>query len=126
MLKKVINIIKHALLLVVALQVLNLSVDSIDFQPMHTTNIHEFNDLNTLTEYLAEVVLGNKNVFPESLEKDQPASQLLKHFSVKLFNPTAFVTLESQTDHQIPFIVYYKEDDILLYASEIIPPPPKA
>lgn len=124
---KLTHIIQRAFLLILALQVLNLSTNAIDFQPMQTAylGLYEFNDLNTITEYFAEEVLGKKDAFPEPVHKEQKASQLQKHVSVKLLNTTADFTIVRHDNLSSPITLCYSEDNIRLFATEIVPPPPK-
>jgi hypothetical protein len=110
-----------------AIQILNLSTDAIDFQPFHTTNLSEFNDLNSIVEYLTEVVLNYKNAFPESADQQSTSSkaQFEKHGNIKLFIPDVLTLLqkreEPQIDHVAPAIDPYR----YLFFKEINPPPPK-
>ena len=109
-----------------AIQVLNLSSNSIDFQPIQATNLSEFNELNTVTEYFAEVVLGHKNAFPESKEKKQKQSSIQKNGSVKLYNPSSAVCITPRTVTQSVFCMPADDNDTRSMSREINPPPPKA
>ena len=124
--KKIIHIIRNSFLLLLALQVLNLSIDSIDFKPVHSSNIEEFNDLNTFSEYFAEVVLGHTNAFPEAVKKEQKQSQLQKHLTIKLINPSVMGDLGNAYTDIISNRFPADENHWLFYAPEINPPPPKA
>ncbi|MES2003366.1 MAG: hypothetical protein V4450_02505 [Bacteroidota bacterium] len=108
-----------------AIQLLNLSIDSIDFKPMASTDLSEFNDLNTITEYLAEVVLGHSNIFPEAPQKEQKQAQLQKHLDVKLYVVFIGYTEMKPTpllkNFQFPLDEQYSH----LFFKEINPPPPK-
>lgn len=108
-----------------ALQILNLSTDAIDFRPIATTNLSEFNDLNTITEYMMEVVLGHSNLFPESSQKEQKQAQLQKHLDVKLYETftgcTAIETIPASLGFEFPLDEHYHH----LFFQEINPPPPK-
>ncbi len=109
-----------------ALQVLNLSINAIDFKPAHSSHMEEFNDLNTFSEYFTEVVLGYKNAFPESVKKEQKQSQLQKHISIKLINPSVMVYITRENANAISFRFPEDENDTRFFSREINPPPPKA
>ena len=54
------------LVAIVAMQIINLSIDAVEFQPIATTvTIEDFNYFNSITEYVSEIVMGNKDAFPE-------------------------------------------------------------
>ena len=119
-------ITRQLLLLVLALQIMNMSVNAIDFTPIASTDIHDFNDLNTFTEYFAEVVFGHINAFPESIHKEQKQTQLQKHITVKLVtNPPAF-HVSAGSDLNAGYLSPRNENGTLAYSREINPPPPKA
>ena len=72
--------------MLLALQIFNLSVSVIDFQPIYASAslYEEFNDLDTVIEYISEILLDYKNSFPEP---EKPASNTQasfeKHVSLK-------------------------------------------
>lgn len=123
--RKILHITRYLFLWVMALQILNLSIDSIDFQPMESTNLSEFNDLNTITEYFAEVVLGYTNMFPESSQKQQKQAQLQKHLDIKLFNTVSCYTADKDIPASFSFEFPIDERYRYLFFKEINPPPPK-
>ena len=108
-----------------ALQILNLSVNSIDFKPIETSNLTEFNDINTIAEFVSEIILGKVNSFPEFSNKSQKQSHLQKHISLKIINdqaffePDLFICINSQG----PTLL--KDKYLYGYFQEINPPPPK-
>lgn len=124
--KAFLHITQRILLLVLALQVLNLSINAIDFKPIASTDISEFNDLNTLSEYFTEVILGYTNAFPESVQKEQKQSQLQKHMAVKLTGPSFSGYTVNTYSASVSFLFPENENDNRLFSQEINPPPPKA
>lgn len=122
------HIITKGLIALIAIQIINLSVDAVDFQP--TTNIvyiGDFNYFNSLTEYIAETVLGNKDAFPEfQKESSSSKSQIVKHFSLKIFSATIAIATPAFVQTSNSFIVPLTEQYSYLYMNEINPPPPKA
>jgi len=121
----------RVLLLVVAVQILNLSVYAHEFVSYAKGNtIGETNQIDSLIEYVAEVVLDYKNAFPENGTLTHPTrtSHQLKHSNVS-FNLLISVRKNTEikrycgiTNIHIPS----KEDYKYLFEREIIPPPPKA
>ena len=82
--------LKLFLILMSAL-ILNQCIDEIDFQPLLSYNqIGNFNDLNSAVEYISEIVLGHKDVFPEFTKDGRhKQSSCFKHITVKNFTPFA-------------------------------------
>ncbi|WP_298298329.1 hypothetical protein [Hydrotalea sp.] len=101
-------------------------MDSIDFHPhKHRNTISDFNYLNSMVEYFDEIILGNKDAFPEYCKHNARDSQNIKHFDVKICQelpvklvPTEYI--ESYTRHRSR-----NEFFKLLVIREITPPPPK-
>ncbi len=122
------NIISKFFVAVIALQILNLSVDSIDFQPISSDIvIGDFNYINSMTEYVSEIVLGHKDAFPEyQNESSSSKAQLVKHLSVKLFQSTTDIDFTKIFSESSSFNVPLKEKYAFLFYKEINPPPPKA
>jgi hypothetical protein len=125
--KRVLHTISRLFLLIMALQIMNVSIDAIDFKPFESNLVlTEFNDQNTITEYVAEILLGYKNLFPESKTKVQKQTQQQKHICIKLINCSPY-TFNNQAIKANPSQGYpYTENYAYLFLNEINPPPPKA
>lgn len=131
MLKTVKTYLLRFVLLIVAIQMLNLSVYARDFVPPAQSNaIGETNQIDSLIEYIAEVVLDYKNAFPENGTHNHQTrtSHQLKHGNISI-NLLIGVRKNAEikrycaiTDIHIPS----KEDYKSLFEREIVPPPPKA
>jgi len=118
------------LLLVIAIQVLNLSVygRDCDNDCLETATIGEVNEMDSITEYVAEVLLDQKNMFPESGHHNRRSGMphQAKHIVIKMVSikrrqfeqPFYFTSAKAKTTAQ----VHYE----YLFAREITPPPPKA
>ena len=112
-----------------ALQVLNMSFDSIEFHPLITANINDigdFNDINSAAEYISEIVLGHKDAFPEfNSESDSKQSQSFKHIDLKknLQEPWS-LEVQSFTE-PIEYKFPLSDSRKFLFYKEINPPPPK-
>lgn len=121
--------IAKLLAFVVALQILNLSIYTQDFRPLaqHNTTVGDFNEINSVVEYVAEVVLGNQNALPEYQHNNNNHKdlQLHKHLSIKIIDLKQYVPFRviEQTSHV--FGTQFKQDYQYLYYGEINPPPPK-
>ena len=116
------------LIALVAIQIINLSIDAVEFQPIAATIvIEDFNYFNSLTEFVAEVVMGNKDAFPEfQKESSSSKSQIVKHLSVKLFQQDHFACRTPYIIQSASFIVPLTEEYQFRFFKEINPPPPKA
>ncbi len=111
-----------------AIQILNQSFDAIDFQPIYVNNtLGDFNDINSATEYISEIVLGNKDAFPEyqTTTNQHKSSQSIKHSNIKLFQPTVIAV--APTTHAVIVSFAYPLDEkySFLFSKDITPPPPK-
>jgi len=116
------------LIALVGIQIINLSIDAVEFQPIAATIvIEDFNYFNSLTEFVAEVVMGNKDAFPEfQRESSSSKSQIVKHLSVKLFQQDHFACQTPYIIQSASFIVPLTEEYQFRFFKEINPPPPKA
>jgi len=110
-----------------ALQIINLSIDSVEFQPIEAAiTIGDFNYLNSMTEYVSEVIMGIKDAFPEFQKESTAAnSQILKHISLKHFENFQIVSEVPIPAQNQSFTVAFLTPYTYLYFREINPPPPK-
>lgn len=122
--------IARLLLFVVAMQILNLSIYMQDFEPLkiHKHTIGEINEINSIVEYVAEVVLNHKGALPEYKQQnsDHTALQMHKHAPVKMIT---FDDLQPQRVFSVAKQTYVhplNEAYDFLFFREINPPPPKA
>lgn len=122
------NIALKCFLLLMAFQILNQSIDSIDFQPIYASNnIGNFNDINSVTEYISEIIIGKINAFPEFQKvPTSKSSHSFKHISLKIFEARVF-TFEPQEYQDIVSFAYPLDETYsFLFSKDITPPPPKA
>jgi hypothetical protein len=122
------NIAVKLLILVVAVQILNLGVDAIDFTPKMLSNaINEFNYINSMSEYISEVVAGNEDAFPEyQNNKANSSSQIIKHSTIKLVQPfTPNIKVKEVQVVAQSFAFSLNETYSYQFFTEIVPPPPK-
>ena len=120
---------KHFFLLLVALQILNTGLFAQDFTVSASANQ---NIINSVTEYVAEVVLNKGNVFPEhplhnTKHHKHSHSFLLKVQQYVLFkhipSTTSFTFYEQNIAAKYVFQNNIRLQDVIF---DITPPPPKA
>lgn len=108
--------------LVVALQLLNLSIYAQDFRPLPTSTVSETNITETIVEYVVEVVLGHKNAIPEQSQR-RTFHKKVAFKAISLFNRIGVPDLTIKYRiRNTPLLNNYD----FLYLQEINPPPPKA
>lgn len=127
------KILSHCILIVVAVQILNMSVYGGDFDQLYLASSHptigEYNEIDSFIEYFEEIILGHKDAFPENgAHNDGSAhnSIQIKHISVKLFNESIKVAEVPVYDNNVTHSTPRNEDYRFLFIKNIIPPPPKA
>jgi hypothetical protein len=112
--------------LVVALQILNISIYAQDVDAFCQKNVLIYdNEINTVAEYIGEVILKHANEFPEYPNDGHKDLQFSKHIDINLF---AFQYFKPQplTMYQTKYLFPNKIDYNFLFFKEINPPPPKA
>lgn len=114
--------------LLVALQILNSGFFVQDFEQLSDSgsSIYDNNVINSVVEYVSEVVLQKVNAVPESNNRENKDLQAQKHFTVKLVEV-------KQPKIEFPTLVQLSETTTLLhnpycnsFFAEINPPPPRA
>jgi hypothetical protein len=105
--------------------ILNQGIDEINFTPMYAANnIGYFNDLNSAVEYISEIILGNKDAFPEYQKagKHKQASSF-KHISIKSFNVLTIYCPQTHIATEPTFCTHHSENYTFLFYKEIKQPP---
>jgi len=122
--------IAYFIVALVALQVLNLGLYAQDFETIPAANGRQANIINSVTEYVAEVLMQKKNAFPErkesSNQSNQSSHELL--FKFQLFKiafndlqERQYVATQTAPNYNIFFLTPYTNCD-----KDIVSPPPKA
>jgi len=117
------------LLLVLAIQILNLSVygrecaDAVEYG-----SIGEYNQMDSVVEYITEILLDYKDAFPENGHNNRRAGMLhqFKHITIKMVSVRKKAFIQSAffvINHPKPSL---KNSYKYLFAGEITPQPPKA
>ena len=120
------NHICRLLAFIVALQILNMSIDSPNAQMQVNIGVTDnFNYIDTYVEFIAEVILKFDNAIPESKDRQQRELQQHKLFEVvfQKILPYNFSFIEQKSIRE-----YYHSPDnyAFQFIKEINPPPPKA
>ena len=112
--------------LVVALQILNVSIYAQDVDALCQKNVLMYdNDINTVAEYIGEVLLKHTNAFPEYPNDGHKDLQFSKHIDINLFSFQHFKS-KSSPSRKVEYLFPNKIDYDFLFFKEINPPPPKA
>ncbi|NCI46236.1 hypothetical protein GWC94_06220 [Sediminibacterium sp. WSJ-3] len=112
--------------LLLALQLLNLSIYGQGFTPIPVrADAPEINISETVVEFVVEVILKHKNAIPEQDQQDGHDLQFHKHLSFEAidFRPYFLPGLPAVRNNK-PVALNPSYD--YLYLREINPPPPKA
>jgi hypothetical protein len=112
--------------LVLALHFLNCSIDSKDPNPEAIPEDLTFNDIESVTEFMAEIVFGFNNAFEEHDEKDAEDGSSLDVLKFYFLNYP--ITISHKKHHFASDAKYIlrNSSDILSPIKEITSPPPKA
>ena len=114
------------MILLIAIQVMNVSIDVVEFRPLLPQVLSEVNESNSVTEFLAETIMGKKATFPEnrlSAEKAHHPQQKTSHISVSL--PPSAVVVENAVQKDAIPVKDFSVAALACVPREITPPPPK-
>ena len=120
------NNISRIVAFVIALQILNMSIDSPNAQmSLNRGQSDNFNYIDTYVEYLAEVILKYDNAIPESKDRQQKELQQHKQFEV-VFQKVIPITLSWIEEKEEKPFSNYSDKYPYQFIREINPPPPKS
>ncbi len=113
--------------LLVALQILNAGFFVQDFQELTpASSLNDYNEINSIVEFVSEVVLEQVNSIPEVNNNSNKDLQSQKHFNYKIVEvkePKIIVpVLVAHKTHTNKFAPPF----YLSFCKDIISPPPKA
>jgi hypothetical protein len=118
------NIIR-VITLIVAMQLLNLSIYAQDFTPIYNNQGNtETNISETLVEFVIEVVLGHTGAIPEQSQHHKDL-HFHKHVSYKAVSFEKSVMLSDSQINIAKLPIHLQESFEDLYQQEINPQPPK-
>jgi len=110
---------------IVALQILNMSIDSPNAQmPPYIPNAENFNYIDTYVEFIVEDILKYDNAIPETKDRQQKEWQMQKQFEL-VFQKIEPITVAFATEKiKVPF-PKFANNYAFQFIKEINPPPPK-
>jgi hypothetical protein len=119
------NFFTRLLCLLLALHFLNFSIDSKDLHPDSTPEDLSFNDIESVAEFFAEVVLKHHDAFKEHDEKDNEDGGSLG--ICKFYFPNKFMVIEdlscnTESTHTYQIVNY---GEVLPPTGTVSLPPPK-
>ncbi len=75
-------------MVLIALQILNLSIDTQNFQPPEPRNtLSYFNEMNSVVEFVTEKLITKRDTFPENKKQNKNGPQVHKHTTITTFFP---------------------------------------
>lgn len=120
------NHISRLVAFVIALQILNMSIDAPNAQmPVGKASSDNFNYIDTYVEYIAEVILKFDNAIPESKDRQQKELQQHKQFEVA-FQKIVPITISFVEEKEQKHFSNLSNKYAYQFIKEINPPPPKA
>lgn len=112
--------------LIVALQILNVSIYAQDFDALQQNNTFIYsNEINSVAEFVGEIILKHNNAFPEYPDDGHKDMQFSKHIDLSVFSFNHFKAI-TKVDDYTEYLFPDKIDYNFLFFKEINPPPPKA
>lgn len=111
---------------IIALQILNMSIDAPGAQTTASSaSSEEMNYIDTYVEYIAEVILKYTNAIPESKDRQQKELQQHKQFEVA-FQKIVPIIISFAEEKAERHFVNLTDKYAYQFIKEINPPPPKA
>ena len=111
---------------IVALQILNMSIDSPSAQmPAYIPNADDFNYIDTYVEFIVEDIFKCDNAIPETKNRQQKEWQMQKQFVV-VFQKIELITLSFSSEKIEKYFINFSDKYAFQYINEINPPPPKS
>ncbi len=110
---------------IVALQILNMSIDSPSAQmPAYLPNAADFNYIDTYVEFIVEDVLKYDNAIPETKNREQKEWQMQKQFEL-VFQKIEPITVSFFPEKTKSSFIHFSDKYNCRFIKEINPPPPK-
>ena len=120
------NNISRFIAFVIAVQILNMSIDAPVAQMFPgNCKTDTFNYIDTYIEYIAEVILKYENAIPESKDRQQKELQQHKQFEVAYQKISPITISFSEATTKATFL-NFSDKYAFQFIKEINPPPPKA
>ena len=120
------NNISRFIAFVIAVQILNMSIDAPVAQMFPgNCKTDTFNYIDTYIEYIAEVILKYENAIPESKDRQQKELQQHKQFEVA-YQKISPITISFSEAKTKAIFLNFSDKYAFQFIREINPPPPKA
>ena len=120
------NHITRLITFVIALQILNMSIDAPAAQmQVSKGSADNFNYIDTYVEYITEVVLKFTNAIPESKNRQQKELQMQKQYEL-VFQKIEPLTISFPVEIIKSRFINSSDKYAHQFIKEINPPPPKA
>ncbi len=111
---------------IIALQILNMSIDSPNAQlPSNAPNADNFNYIDTYVEFVAEVILKHENAIPETKNRPQKEWQMQKQFEL-VCQKIVPITIDFFESPSKKIYSNFTDNYAFQFIKEINPPPPKS
>lgn len=120
------HIIFRFLWVVLALHILNVSVDTPDAQPDNIREDFSFNDMESIAEIILEQVLNIDNAIPEHDESDNDNGKINLKTAIDFFISTFSVKFADISYSLLNKPSQYKESYHEQFQPELNSPPPEA
>jgi hypothetical protein len=117
--------LKRILCLVLALHFLNCSIDSKDPNPDAVPEDLTFNDIEHVTEFIAEVVFGWNNAFEEHDERDAEDGSSIDVIKYYFNNYLVHIDRQTACISKSSDLLFENTQDINSIPREVSSPPPK-
>jgi hypothetical protein len=111
--------------LLLALHFFNLSIDARDPNPDSIPEDLTFNDIESVTEFVAEVLFGSHNAFEEHDERDSDEGGSLDFYKFYCSNQPVLITQHAFSLPLSPEFYVRNSDNVLAPVKDIHSPPPR-
>jgi hypothetical protein len=112
------------MVLLMALQILNLSIDTQNFQPPEPKNtLIYFNQMNSVVELVTEKLITKRDTFPENKNQNKNNSQAHKHTSISIFFPAEQFAQKINTSNPLSYTCFLPSTYSFIYTKTHLQPP---
>jgi len=125
------NIFFKGMIMLLVVQTLNLSINSLDFYtPLKIVNtIHDDDYVDSMIEFLVENVMGYpKNTFSDKANPDNTSKiqHFTNHLDLKWFSNSVVISDFKESQRDLVYFIPKNERIIILYYKEVRPKPPQS
>lgn len=107
-----------------ALQILNLSIDTQNFQPPEPKNtLCYFNEMNSVVELVTEKLITKRDTFPENKNQNKNGTQVHKHTTITTFFPAEQIGEKINTPDALNYTCFLPITYSFIYIKTQLQPP---